>query len=156
MKKSWWPLVLVILIILGVCGGTHLSCVITSETGEQVTLEDLKQEDFDILKQEVRTLTHLGIRRVFDAKPELKEPVKKYIDDFRELLSTEGADINPSIDKLINGLNDPDIQDSLRLAWLEIQRHGGLQWIKLDAGRVLTPRSAEIVGSMLDGIQDVL
>lgn len=154
IKKNW--MLIGTLIILG--GAIAISCLSIGDK-PVLPIDQMAQSDFDILTQEVRTFTRIGIRQVIEKKPELKEPLSIFIEHVKDVIdSTDDniQDLNAIINNLINGLDDPDIQDALKLAWLLVQQHGGLQWIEIDAEKMLSPRSLELIGAILGGINDVV
>lgn len=152
IKNNFWITVLLASILI-IVGYSTSNCI---STQSQVTLDKMSEEDFNFLLAELEILSRMGTRQVIAQHPDLKKSIDTVIRQANEVLFSKNiVDINKLAEKLLNGL-DPDMQDALKLAIIEIQKRGGFTYIDIDGQKVLSPRSINLLKVILHGVESAL
>lgn len=146
----------ILIYLLFFTGIAQNSCV-TTENGQIVSIDKISDQDYIFLTSELEILARLGTRHVVSVHETSKSNIKQFVSGARKLLSSEdNIGINVLADKLLKGVEDPDLKDAINLAILEIQKRGGFTYINLNGSQFLSQRSIGLIEALLNGIESAL
>lgn len=134
------------------------ACVSLTSEGEIVVrkLGELSEEEYAILADDVRLISELGVRRLLEDKPDLRDPARAFLARARDLIHDGGVDLAQFAGGLIDEIEDPDARLIVQLAMNRIRQQGGFEYVETQAGQVLTERGAGLIEALVDGASAAL
>lgn len=152
--KSKWVIVAALVALLIV--GYSVSCI-TTQDGKTLLIEQITDEDYAFLTAEVEILARLGTRNILANHAESKDLIKEFVEYSKTILDVgNNIDLNNLANDLLANIKDPDLQDALKLAIIEIQRRGGFTYIDVNGQQVLSPRSVGLLKAVIHGVESAL
>ena len=144
-----------VLMMLLMCGGCTLL------TGVEQSLTEMDEAQFTILEKQIYLISNRGFARLFSEKPEVKESIAPLAEAVVPHLDGTDPDtvlfITNLADTILLKIEDPDVKFILELAFLEIQKYGGLRYAEgVHVDIILNMRSVKLVQAILKGLVEAL
>lgn len=116
------------------------------------SLDQMSEADFNRVEREIYLITKISCRQIFEVKSELKVQISSVINSMGSDLATQ-IEEGLFLDKLVSGINDPDIRELAELILLEVGKYGGFKYLD-QASKLLNSRSAQLLNQVAQAIID--
>lgn len=123
------------------------------------SINEMEEGDFQLVEQEIYLVTKLGCAQLFKSKSELAKTATEALAEFVPYIDTLDSEsvsfISKMVEKLSAKIIDPELEALINIAFLQIKKYGGLQYVeKVDLGTVLSDRSVRLIQALVKGILD--
>lgn len=157
-RKTWFKILSPIAILAMVAGFFTISQCTSCQTVLK-SINEMEEVDFQLVEQEIYLITKLGCAQLFKSRPEFSEVVIEALVEFVPYLDTLDSEsisfISNMVGNLSDKITDPELKALIDIAFLQIKKYGGLQYVeKVDLGVVLSDRSVCLIQALVKGILD--